>query len=71
MAYSSKSNVIQFNIRDEKTGEIIREMVLQADKLDRICEMYPRYGNLLEKYRGKQINDDRVLESIYNELFNL
>jgi hypothetical protein len=71
MAYSSKSNTVQFIVRDEETNEIIHDVIVQGDKQDRICEMYPRVGNLLEEFRGKQINSEITLDNLYNKLANI
>jgi hypothetical protein len=61
MAYSHKSNIVNIEV----CNSIV---IIQADKLNRICEMYPRVGNLLEQYRGKQINDELVIDNLTEKL---
>jgi hypothetical protein len=61
MAYSHKSNIVNIEV----CNSIV---VIQADKLNRICEMYPRVGNLLEQYRGKQINDELVIDNLIDDI---
>lgn len=70
MTLGRKSIYTVINVSNTKNPEKSYKVTVQANKNYGICNMSPRVGEILSDFQGRQINDELVMSSLEDSLYN-
>ena len=70
MTLGRKSIYTVINIANTENPKKPHKVTVQANKNYGICDMSPRVGEILSDFQGRQINDELVISSLEDSLYN-
>ena len=70
MTLGRKSIYTVINVSNTENPEKPHKVTVQANKNYGICDMSPRVGEILSDFQGRQINNELVMSSLEETLYN-